>query len=392
MRTITVTINSGVASISVTYTNSSGTRITTSYSSSTTLQAWQGATVTWTATAQSGYEMETSSGTIAIGTADATISPTRKYATYTLYYWRNGSIPFTIHRSSSPSGKGTTGIIVDTYSSSIGSITVYEGDVLSASFHSSLAVYNSFFPYPSSPVNITVSGNVRFKSDSFYCVAAAVTDGSYSNSDSDAMVSDMTKIWYGSSVSTGFITPTSFTATAGTGTTFGYSKSRSLSGFTEYVIMAYGVSVNNEQTISALGSGTFTLKNGTVLTLNGPTTMDEGGDQCAGIDYSLSSGADNIAFMVIGENPATCVSIYQTGSATYQSIFESAYVDLVDIWHYSAGEGDMCLMMWIGTDWYDDPYGNAREAYQGLGNPSVIIKYKYTSLNDQTWTLITDNT
>lgn len=78
MRTITVTKNTGVASISVTYTNSSGTRTTSSYTASASISAWQGATVTWTATASSGYTMSTSSGTVAIGTSGATISPTAK--------------------------------------------------------------------------------------------------------------------------------------------------------------------------------------------------------------------------------------------------------------------------------------------------------------------------
>ena len=78
MRTIYIVKNTGVASLSVTYTNSAGKTVTTSYTASDNFEAWQGATITWTATASSGYTMSTSSGTIAIGTSGATISPTAK--------------------------------------------------------------------------------------------------------------------------------------------------------------------------------------------------------------------------------------------------------------------------------------------------------------------------
>ena len=76
MRTITITKNTGVASISVTYTNSSGSRVTETKTSSTTVSAWSGQTVTWTATAASGYEMDTASGTISSGSSAGTIAPT----------------------------------------------------------------------------------------------------------------------------------------------------------------------------------------------------------------------------------------------------------------------------------------------------------------------------
>lgn len=79
-RTVNATINTGVASITFVYTNVlTGAETTTTITSSSTLKfitAWAGATVTWTATASSGYTMDSSSGTIAIGTSTATVAPT----------------------------------------------------------------------------------------------------------------------------------------------------------------------------------------------------------------------------------------------------------------------------------------------------------------------------
>lgn len=67
----------GVASYSVTYTNSSGTRTTvtrTPTGTYSTITAFIGATVTWTATATSGYTVSPSSGTIAASTSTTAVS------------------------------------------------------------------------------------------------------------------------------------------------------------------------------------------------------------------------------------------------------------------------------------------------------------------------------
>lgn len=71
----------GISSYSVTYTNSSGTRTTTTVtptSTYSTITAFIGATVTWTATAASGYTVSPSSGTISTSTSTTaiTVKPT----------------------------------------------------------------------------------------------------------------------------------------------------------------------------------------------------------------------------------------------------------------------------------------------------------------------------
>lgn len=72
--TLTVTVNAGVKQINVTV---NGT--TTTYIKSTKVQVPMGATVSWTATADTGFEMDTSSGTISSMTSNQTISPTVVY-------------------------------------------------------------------------------------------------------------------------------------------------------------------------------------------------------------------------------------------------------------------------------------------------------------------------
>lgn len=64
---MTITINTGVQSINVNGTN---------YTSSTSIKVEEGSDVTWTATAKSGYYMNTTSGTISNISAAAAISPT----------------------------------------------------------------------------------------------------------------------------------------------------------------------------------------------------------------------------------------------------------------------------------------------------------------------------
>lgn len=71
----------GISSYSVTYTNSSGKRTTTTVtptSTYSTITAFIGATVTWTATAVSGYTVSPSSGTISTSTSTTavTVKPT----------------------------------------------------------------------------------------------------------------------------------------------------------------------------------------------------------------------------------------------------------------------------------------------------------------------------
>ena len=76
MRTITVTVNTGVSGIYLTYKDSTGTTVYKTFNSSGSVSAWAGAQVTWTAAPTSGYTLDSSSGTIAIGYETATIAPT----------------------------------------------------------------------------------------------------------------------------------------------------------------------------------------------------------------------------------------------------------------------------------------------------------------------------
>lgn len=78
VRKVTILVFTGVASITVTYTSSSGatTSKTVTVVGGTDVYAYCGGTISWTATAASGYTVSPSSGTIAAGTAAVTISPT----------------------------------------------------------------------------------------------------------------------------------------------------------------------------------------------------------------------------------------------------------------------------------------------------------------------------
>lgn len=76
MRTITVTVNTGVSGIYLTYKDSTGTTVYKTFNSSGSVSAWAGAQVTWTAAPSSGYTLDSSSGTIAIGYGAGTIAPT----------------------------------------------------------------------------------------------------------------------------------------------------------------------------------------------------------------------------------------------------------------------------------------------------------------------------
>lgn len=80
MRTITFTKNTHIESVSILYTNSSGVSTRTTRTSTGTVSAWEGATVTWTATAETGYTANPSSGTFAIGSGAQTIAPTASLA------------------------------------------------------------------------------------------------------------------------------------------------------------------------------------------------------------------------------------------------------------------------------------------------------------------------
>lgn len=77
MRTITVTVNTGIDSIAVGYTDSTGTITSQVFTSSGSVSAWNGGIVTWLAAVKSGYTISGSAtGTIAIGSQAKTISPT----------------------------------------------------------------------------------------------------------------------------------------------------------------------------------------------------------------------------------------------------------------------------------------------------------------------------
>ena len=91
MRTITVTVNTGVSGIYLTYKDSTGTTVYKTFNSSGSVSAWAGAQVTWTAAPTSGYTLDSSSGTIAIGYGAGTIAPTATVSAqwYTTGY--NGS-------------------------------------------------------------------------------------------------------------------------------------------------------------------------------------------------------------------------------------------------------------------------------------------------------------
>lgn len=75
-RELTITVFTGVASITVNYVNSSGVIASrTVTGGATSVSVFCGGTISWTATAASGYTVSPSSGTIAAGTAAVTISP-----------------------------------------------------------------------------------------------------------------------------------------------------------------------------------------------------------------------------------------------------------------------------------------------------------------------------
>lgn len=75
---IKVTINTGVASVSLTYILQNGTSKTETITSTKTVTAAAVSSYSWTATAQTGYTMNTSSGSGTTGTFDTTtnVSPT----------------------------------------------------------------------------------------------------------------------------------------------------------------------------------------------------------------------------------------------------------------------------------------------------------------------------
>lgn len=77
--TLTVIVNANVKQIDVTVDG-----VKTTYTSSTTVQVPVGVTVSWTATANTGYTLSASSGNLGQVTEDKTIAPTASVMTYTL--------------------------------------------------------------------------------------------------------------------------------------------------------------------------------------------------------------------------------------------------------------------------------------------------------------------
>lgn len=87
--TLTITLNEGVQSITVTYSSTTKT-----FTSSGTLSIPSGVTFTWTATAKSGYALSQSSGSGTM-TAAKSIAPTASRTTYTVSVssWEPSVIP-----------------------------------------------------------------------------------------------------------------------------------------------------------------------------------------------------------------------------------------------------------------------------------------------------------
>ena len=89
--TLTVTVNTGVSSIAVTYGSSSKT-----FTSSGTLTVTHGTSVSWTTTAKTGYTVTSNGGGGTNITGNYTISPTAAINTYTVQFFVNGKVAKTV--------------------------------------------------------------------------------------------------------------------------------------------------------------------------------------------------------------------------------------------------------------------------------------------------------
>lgn len=89
--TLTVTVNSGISSIAVTYGSNSKT-----FTSSGTLTLTYGTSVSWTTTAKTGYTVISNGGGGTNITGNYTISPTASINTYTVQFFVNGSVAKTV--------------------------------------------------------------------------------------------------------------------------------------------------------------------------------------------------------------------------------------------------------------------------------------------------------
>ena len=88
--TITFTKNSNIASITITYYNTSGTQVTTTYTNSATITAQQGTAYSWSVATNTGYTASQSSGSGTL-TSNITISPTASLTAYTITFAKGGS-------------------------------------------------------------------------------------------------------------------------------------------------------------------------------------------------------------------------------------------------------------------------------------------------------------
>lgn len=392
MRTITFTKNAGISSVSVTYVNSSGVSTSTIRNTTGPVFAWDGATVTWTATTESGYVTSQQSGSFAAGSGNQTIAPTAVAIRTLKAIQGDGALSgpvFNVYRQSSPSGIGATGLLVTGTSGATETATVYDGDVLYVAITNPTIYGNNYYPTG----NFVVSGDLKMKAARLSTGNRPSTAYSQSYSDSEALSSDMTKVHYASTNSNmnSVISPTSLTVADGDKVTLAYTTG-SFGGFIIHMlVLGYAYAEDSGdvgKSINGWDGGSFRLHNGTVLTLD---PLSEGYQGYAGVSYSLSDGADNIACLV---SPYDMTETWnQTSSATQQALYEEISIihgieDIAGI----HGCSDAQILMWIGCDYYESGFGGSVDAEQMMdeyGQPDVIIYY---TANGDVWTLLEDNT
>lgn len=392
MRTITFTKNAGIASVSITYTNSSGVSTSATRTSTSTISAWDGAAVTWTATTESGYVTSQESGSFGAGSGNQTIAPTAVAIRTLKAIQGDGALSgpvFNVYRQSSPSGLGAAGLLITGASGATETETVYDGDVLYVAITNPTIYGNNYYPTG----NFVVSGDLKMKSALLSTGNRPSTAYSNSYSDSEALSSDMTKVHYASTNSNmnSVISPTSFTVADGDKVTLAYTTGSFGGRIIHMLVLGYAYaedSGDTGQSIDANNGGSFTLHNGIVLTLE----PDYQGN--AGVSYTLSDGSDNIACLV---SPYDMTETWnQTSSDTLQALFEEyppseRNPGIEDI-AYQHGCVDAQILMWIGCGFYESGFGGSVDAEQMMeeyGQPDAIIYY---TANGETWTLLEDNT
>lgn len=146
---ISITKNTNIASISITYYNSSGTQVTESVTSSTTKTAQQGRLYSWTATASTGYNANPASGNGTVGTTTITISPT---ASRKAFIYSRGALPTGVS-SLTAYRKPYNGSSYSTISD--GSIIYYGDSMYFTPSASTGYMAGSYYPNSSSPLSVT---------------------------------------------------------------------------------------------------------------------------------------------------------------------------------------------------------------------------------------------